>query len=145
MSRREFTVEEMEKLRANPNVSSVTPKYITYTNEFKEHVLQQRKSGRLLRAIFTEAGFDVRAIGMDRIKHCYQNWARCSKEARPFATASQNGGRRRKKEETEAERIARLEKEISKLRAENDFYRQRRRLEQRYQPQQSPLKKDSGR
>ena len=42
MSNKTFTIEEQEKLRVNPYVKNVTDKSITYTEELK-NILEQNK------------------------------------------------------------------------------------------------------
>lgn len=46
MSKKLFTEKEMNILTKNPYVKSVTPKGITYTDEFKELFIAQNEQGK---------------------------------------------------------------------------------------------------
>lgn len=66
MSKKTFTVEEVELLSKNKYVQSVSEKSITYSNEFKIHFIAESKKGKTSRLIFEEAGFDIGIIGERR-------------------------------------------------------------------------------
>ena len=74
MSRKDFTEEQLEKLRQNPNVLQATPKRIEYTTEFKKKFISEYKKGLGPREIFINAGFDVEAIGYKRIERASDRW-----------------------------------------------------------------------
>ena len=74
MSRKDFTPEQLEKLRQNPNVLQATPKRIEYTTEFKKKFISEYKKGLGPREIFINAGFDVVAIGYKRIERASDRW-----------------------------------------------------------------------
>lgn len=145
MSRKRFTKEEIDILSSNPHVESVTEKYIFYKSEFKELCLKNVSDGtKSLRQTFIDCGFDIDMIGRDRIKNTYCNWRKIAKEGRELQTKHPNsGGRPRVKELSAEELIARKDKEIKRLKEENEFLRQLRRLEGRYQPKKSPSERDS--
>lgn len=75
MSKKEFTPEQIQTLRNNPNVQNVSAKSITYTDAFKrsfiEEYLKGQKSPRL---IFQEAGFDTKALGPRRYEQAAARW-----------------------------------------------------------------------
>ena len=60
-----FTEEEIEKIEQNPNVYCVTPRYIFYTNEFKEKAITEYLMGKSARQIFEEAGFNLLLLSKD--------------------------------------------------------------------------------
>lgn len=143
MSHKRFTEEEIGILSRNPNVEYVSDKYIFYKADFKElcvrNVRQERKT---LRQTFIDAGFDIEMIGWERIRCAYSNWTRAVKNGKELQTGHHSSGRR-KKEISAEELIAKKDKEIRRLKEENEFLRQLRRLEGRYQPKKSPSEKNS--
>ena len=143
MIHKRFTEDEIIALNGNENVIKATEKYIEYTNGFKEAVLEGRRSGRTLREIFAEGGFDFDMIGYGRIEHAADNWKKCEKHKKEFVDCHHRKGRPRKKPMSDEERIAAQQKEIDRLKAENEFLRQLRRLERRHQPHQSTPGKSS--
>lgn len=60
MSRKQFTEEEQQLLRQNPNIFSVT-------KEFKEIFMASYRDGKLPRKILEENGFDLNILGKRRI------------------------------------------------------------------------------
>lgn len=82
---------------------------------------------------------------MDRIESAYRNWKKLDDDGRELKTGHYGGGRPRKKPRTPEETIESQKKQIEQLQAENDFLRQIRRLERRYQPQKSPSDENSKR
>ena len=67
MSRKQFTREQIEILRQNPYVYSVTGSRLTLTKEFKEIFMTSYKAGELPRTILEDHGFDIRILGERRI------------------------------------------------------------------------------
>ncbi|MDY3618343.1 HTH domain-containing protein [Agathobaculum sp.] len=74
MRKRLFTQEEMDSLRRNPNVFSVTPREIRYTNAFKLHFMNRYLEGTAPRKIFEEAGFPLDLLGNKRIERAAYHW-----------------------------------------------------------------------
>ena len=64
MSKIPFTKEQLEKIRANPNVEKASQVSIKFTVEFKKHAYEELISGKSLLTVFREAGFDTEALGM---------------------------------------------------------------------------------
>lgn len=143
MSNKRFTEDEILALNANENVVRATEKYIEYTNGFKEAVLEGRRSGKTLRELFADGGFDFDMIGHNRIKHAVGNWEACERHERELVDCRHRKGRPRKRPMSDEEKIAAQGKEIGRLKAENEFLRQLRRLERRNQPHQSTPGKSS--
>ncbi|HEC2152103.1 TPA: IS3 family transposase, partial [Staphylococcus delphini] len=57
MSKRLFTEDEIADLKSNKYVLNVSPKAITYTEEFREHFVEEYENGKTPSQIFKEAGF----------------------------------------------------------------------------------------
>lgn len=67
MAQKKFTPEEMDILRQNPFVASVSPTRITYSLAFKRFALEQAKQGFKSTQIFPMAGFDAEMLGKTRM------------------------------------------------------------------------------
>ena len=67
MSRRQFTEEQINILRQNPYVFSVTCTRLTLTREFKELFMTAYQAGELPRSILENHGFDIGILGERRI------------------------------------------------------------------------------
>lgn len=63
-----FTAEEMDHLRINHYVKSISPSTIKFTEEFKRYFCQKREEGVAIRDIFLECGIDPDILGERRIK-----------------------------------------------------------------------------
>lgn len=67
MTDKKFTPEEIEQLRQNKYVLSVTENKISYSLEFKQFVLKEAEKGSKSPEIFAKAGFDTEILGKSRM------------------------------------------------------------------------------
>lgn len=67
MSRKQFTEEQLNILRQNPYVYSVTGTRMTLTRKFKEIFMTEHQAGESPRKILEDHGFDISIIGERRI------------------------------------------------------------------------------
>lgn len=67
MSRQLFTEEQINQLRKNPYVYSITPARLSFTKEFKELFLASYNKGELPRSILENHGFDIQTLGERRV------------------------------------------------------------------------------
>ena len=67
MSRKQFNKEQIDILRQNPYVYSVTDSRLTLTKEFKEIFMTAYQAGELPRSILEDHGFDISIIGERRV------------------------------------------------------------------------------
>lgn len=74
MKKSNFTSEEIQVLKDNPNVLNVSDNRITYTRAFKVHFVDEYHKGKKPTQIFREAGFDTRVLGSKRIERAAANW-----------------------------------------------------------------------
>jgi hypothetical protein len=125
MSNRIFTKEQIEVLKDNPNVSNCSDRSILYSKDFKIEAIKQYKEGLTGREIFEIAGFDWKIIGRDTPKACLKRWNKIYKKKGIAGLEKDfrgiNGGRKKKIEIIEKDKIKRLEAEVAYLKAENDF------------------------
>lgn len=125
MSKRIFTKEQIETLKRNPNVKNCSERSILYSKDFKIKAVKQYEEGLTGREIFDKAGFDLKIIEKDTPKGCLKRWNKIYKK-KGIAGLEKDfrgitGGRRKKIEIIEKDRIKRLEAEVAYLKAENDF------------------------
>ncbi len=74
MGRGKLTAEEVQILLDNPNVLAVNENRIVYTEEFKQHFMQEYLAGKRPTGIFREAGFATEILGSKRIERSTARW-----------------------------------------------------------------------
>lgn len=74
MSTKLFTNEEIKILSQNRYVKKVSSKGITYSDEFKRLFISENENGKFPRQIFTECGFDINVLGMERVSSSAKRW-----------------------------------------------------------------------
>lgn len=122
-----FTLEQIDQLLANKNVSKCSSKSITYKKEFKIWAVNKYFNGGYSpNMIFDEAGFDIDMIGRDKPKSCLGRWRRTHALKGEGALLKENRGGlgRRKKQpqfKDKDEEIKYLKAKITYMDAENDF------------------------
>lgn len=124
MSKKTFTEKEIQQLKTNKYVKSVSSKGITYTDEFKHIFIAEKEKGKFARDIFDEYGFDIEALGTDRIKSASKRWQKAYKENGVTGlrdTRAGNSGRPTDRELSLEEKNARLEAQVNLLKAENEL------------------------
>ena len=118
MNKNDFTPEEIQILRKNPNVLGVSDSRITYTRAFKVHLVNEYRKGKTPTQIFREAGFNTRILGSKRIERAAANWKKtyaknvlCLEMGKDFMPEGIRIGR----DEENQLLIAKLRKEIEAL------------------------------
>jgi len=115
MSRKVFTNEQILALSKNRYIKRVSEKGITYTDEFKTLFVSEHIMGKLTSQIFQDAGFDIEALGSNRIKSFSKRWRKAYKESGELGlrdTRKFSSGRPLKHELTLEEIITRKDAEI---------------------------------
>lgn len=140
MSIKHFTDEQVKELEANPYVVSVTPKYINYSEEFKELFLIDYNKGFLPIDIFRKYGFDTQLIDSRRRVNFVQRIKKESQRLDGFKDMRKvNSGRPKTKNLTPEERIEYLKYQNNILKQENDFLKRVRSINRK---QLSKMKKN---
>ena len=117
-----FTDEQVEQLRKNPYVVSMTNKYINYSEEFKELFLIDYQNGMTPTLIFQKYGFDQKVLGNCRIYGFVKRMKKQNERVDGFKdTRKSKSGRPQTKDLTPEEEIARLKLKNKILKQENDF------------------------
>lgn len=123
--------ELVKKLNENPNVKKATEWSVTFTTEFKKLAYDEYCSGKRMKQIFTEAGFDVEDLGDHRI----QNFRNKLIENASRESGFEDGRKSNSHKETQsteaqmAKRIRELEHRNAYLEQENDFLKKIQSLE----------------
>lgn len=124
MSKNLFTSEEIEQLKQNTCVKSVSEKGITYTKEFRENFIMMNKKGHLPREIFEYHGFDISVLGMSRVVLAAKGWRRAYKIQGALGIDDAHGkhsGRPIQRELTLEEQQQRAQAELEVLKIENEL------------------------
>ncbi|MFJ7640752.1 IS3 family transposase [Peribacillus sp. NPDC097225] len=124
MSIKTFTEKEMKSLLKNPNVKAVSPKGITYTDDFKRYFIAQNQAGKLPRDIFEDSGFDIEVVGMYRVQAAGKRWRSAYRKNGLEGlndTRKGNSGRPRERDLSIEEKYARLKAQVNLLKAENEL------------------------
>lgn len=79
---KQFTQQEIEILRANPNVKAVRANRLTLTYEFRLMLWQQWQEGRPIESVFVQNGFDVRMVRTQYIQNRIKNFKTFGKPSR---------------------------------------------------------------
>ncbi|OLS33657.1 transposase [Bacillus sp. MRMR6] len=124
MSKKVLAEKEIKLLSNNPYVKSVSPKGVTYTDEFKNIFISENEKGKLPRQIFEECGFDIDVLGIDRVRSSGKRWRAAYRENGVSGLRDTRGGNSGKSCERELsleEKFARLEAQHKLLKAENEL------------------------
>ena len=117
-----FTEKQQKELAKNLYVKAVSEK--ANTDEFKRLFITENEKGKLPRAIFEEAGFDVEIIGIGRIHSSGKRWRAAYRERGDTGledTRKYSSGRPLERELSLEERYTRLEAQNRLLQAENEL------------------------
>lgn len=130
-----FSNEEQMLLLKNKNVTKVTDKSITYSDEFKISSIQSYANGKFPVEIFREAGFNLNIIGNKIPGRCIQRWKRTYLTiGKDGLTGERRGCARRRPKNSGMsleERLVAAEAQVSYLEMENEFLKKLNELERR--------------
>ena len=117
-----FSSEEIAILKQNPCVFSCTNNSVNYTYEFKKRSLELHKEGITAREIWKRSGFDVSKWRVDYCRSTLKDWKKIVKK-RGIEGLLKSGGIQydRGPNNTDKDKLKRLELQVKYLKAENDF------------------------
>ncbi|MBB6625686.1 hypothetical protein H7E67_20210 [Clostridium gasigenes] len=122
MGRIYFTDEQLKDLSVNPFVKKASNKAITYTDEFKEYYVSEYNTGKMPLEILRNAGFDVKALGKQRVDNLSRRFLSMGKRQEGFSDLrKETSGRLATKHLTPDEQITRLKHQVRYLKQENEF------------------------
>ena len=118
-----FSKREIEILRMNPFVKSVTVNSISFTEEFKELAYEEKSRGITMPEILRKNGIDPEILGTKRIENFNYLLNKKAIQSRGFTDQRRENYHRPAKtgEETVDQRIQQLEHELAYTRQEVEF------------------------
>lgn len=127
-TRKRFTAKEIHSLKKNPNTLSVTENRISFTMEAKKRILELSATGKSIRMVLKELGYDPEVLGYGRMKSIMKN----ARREADSGIGLHNGYARQAKRKpltteeiadlgTDIESYAKLKNEVVYLRAEVEF------------------------
>ena len=120
--RKIYSDQEINLLMQNPCVFNCTAKLLSYTFEFKRNALALNAIGLSPREIWMRSGFDVSKWRKDYFKDTIKDWNEIVKK-HGIEGLSRLGGIQSDKgpDNTDSDKIKRLELQVKYLEAENSF------------------------
>jgi hypothetical protein len=117
-----FSNEEVAQLKQNPNVFSCTERSINYTYEFKKRALELHSEGVYAREIWKRANFDISRWRYDYPRETLRDWKKIVSKHGIEGLLKVGGIQYdRGPNDTNKDKIKRLELQVKYLEAENDF------------------------
>ena len=118
-----FSKREVEILRGNPFVRSVTLKSVSFTEDFKRLAYKEKCSGVPIADIFRNHGIDPDILGVSRIEGFSYQLNKKARQQQGFADRRSGNYRRppRTGSETVEQRVRQLENELAYTRQEVEF------------------------
>lgn len=118
-----FSKREIEILRMNPFVKSVTVNSISFTEEFKKLAYEEKSKGMTMPEIMKKNGIDPEMLGRKRIENFSYLLKKKAMQSRGFTDQRRENYHRPAKtgEETVDQRIQQLEHELAYTRQEVEF------------------------
>ena len=115
--------QEVEKLRKNPYIASVTVNTVRFTEAFKELAYEKKHQGISVAETMRRCGIDPEILGVSRVEGFSYTLNKKAKQESGFADGRSENYRRPPKtgEETVEQRIRQLENELAYTRQEVEF------------------------
>lgn len=139
-----FTKEQVDLLKVNPYVKSISTSTIRFTEEFKKYFYEHYHSGMTARQLFIKCNIDPDILGESRIEGFRYTLNKQAKRESGFTdTRTANSRKPAKDGEITAEsRLKQLEHELAYTRQEVEFLKKlqmadmeaRRQWESKHQP-----------
>ena len=109
--------QEIEKLRKNPYVASVTANTVRFTEAFKELAYEKKSQGIPVMETMRQCGIDPEILGASRVEGFSYTLNKKAKQESGFSDRRSENYRRPPKtgEETVEQRIRQLENELAYL------------------------------
>lgn len=114
---------EVELLRSNPYVASVTTQTVRFTEEFKRLAYEGKQKGISLSETLQSCGIDPEVLGASRIEGLSYTLNKKARQESGFSDGRSGNYRRPAKtgEETVEQRLRQLENELAYTRQEVEF------------------------
>ena len=115
--------QEIERLRKNPYIASVTANTVRFTEAFKELTYEKKCQGIPIAETMRQCGIDPEILGASRVEGFSYTLNKKAKQENGFSDGRSENYRHppRTGEETVEERIRQLENELAYTRQEVEF------------------------
>ena len=133
-TRKPMPKEYVNKLKEHPYVVKATEWTISFTPDFKRMAYDEYYTGKSMRQIFTDAGFDVEILGDKRLQNFRNKLLQKIEKYEDFED-HRISNYRKESQSTEAQmakRIRELEHRNAYLEQENEFLKKIRLVEEAY-------------
>ena len=118
-----FSKREVETLRSNPNIRRVSETSVSFTEEFRELLYEEKCHGKTLAQTLRDHGIDPEILGQSRLEGLRYTLNKKSKRPEGFSDQRSENYRRLPKDGTETveQRLRQLENELAYTRQEVEF------------------------
>jgi len=118
-----LSLEQIEELRNNPYVASVTARQVSFTIEFKQRFYDEYTQGKTPKNILSGMGINPETLGESRVVSVRMHVMEQAKSGYGFTDrkAQWRPGMVRGRAKTTEDKIARLEHELAYTRQELEF------------------------
>ena len=115
--------QEIERLRKNPYIASVTANTVRFTEAFKELAYEKKCQGISVAETMGQCGIDPEILGASRVEGFSYTLNKKAKQENGFSDGRSENYRRPPKtgEETVQQRLRQLENELAYTRQEVEF------------------------
>ena len=117
-----YTKEQMEQFKNNPCVFNCTERLISYTYEFKLRAIELQEQGISSKEIWKRSGFNIDIWRKTYFHETINDWKKIVKRSGTEGLLKSDGVQYDKgPNNTNNDKLKRLELQIKYLKAENDF------------------------
>lgn len=137
MEMHKLTVEQIEKLKESKYVVSVNENQVIFTNEFKQLVLKEWRSGISPKSIFDNYGIGYRILGERRASNNLIRWRKQEARAEGFQRIKGSGRPKAPTFQSVEEENRYLKNQLEYQRQEIEYLKKLKALERKYQRKKS--------
>lgn len=140
MAKVKFTQEEIEVFRGNQYVTRVSEKSVSFSQEFKEILIREGRSGKSPMKILSDLGIDARVLGSVRVDSLFTRVRRQSARPGRFDRIKKVGRPKKVTFASVEEENRYLKDRMEYLEQENEFLKKLKALETRWKDTSAPKK-----
>ena len=114
---------EIEQLRKNPSIKSVSASTVKFTEAFKKLAYEKKREGQPISETMRQNGIDPNILGQNRVDGFSYTLNKAARYGKDFSDGRKTNYRRPAKtgEETVEQRVKQLENELAYTRQEVEF------------------------
>lgn len=131
MAKVKFTQEEIEALKGNPYVTRVSEKSVSFSQEFKEKLILECRTGKSRLRILRDLGIDAKVLGATRVNCLFRRVRKQATRPQGFTGAKPVGRPKKVTFASVDEENRYLKDRMEYLEQENEFLKKLQALETR--------------